>query len=187
MSRKLTSLSKFLSFLLRHGADEYKLSLDAEGFADIDAVWAIIQRERSWASRTDLETVIAGARDGKKRHERVGDKIRALYGHSRVRDVVYPAVEPPEILFHGTVPRALEAIRAEGLQRMQRQYVHLSNTIERATTVASRYDKTVVLLRVRAKEAHEQGVVFHRPDDEHFLATAIPPEFIEFSELGSQG
>jgi RNA:NAD 2'-phosphotransferase (TPT1/KptA family) len=41
---KLTKLSKFLSLMLRHRAIDFGLTLDSEGFAETDAVWAQVQK-----------------------------------------------------------------------------------------------------------------------------------------------
>jgi len=41
--------------------------------------------------------------------------VRALYGHSRVTEIVYPPAVPPHVLYHGTVTKALKQIRKEGL------------------------------------------------------------------------
>lgn len=179
--RDLIQLSKFLSFLLRHGAEEFHLQLDAEGFASVESVWGIVKkRYRNRFDQSDLDAVIEGVTDKKKRLELVGDKVRALYGHSRVREIEYPAVEPPEFLYHGTNERVLDAIREGGLSSMQRQFVHLSISLDRAVTVAARRTKDPILLSIRAKEACDSGIIFHHPEDDHFLVSALPPEFIDF-------
>jgi putative RNA 2'-phosphotransferase len=82
----LVRLSKFLAVMLRHEADEFGLSLDAEGFTDTDAVWEQInKRYPGKYTYADLLAVVAGDQDGKKRYEIQGWRIRALFGHSDVR------------------------------------------------------------------------------------------------------
>ena len=107
-------------------------------------------------------------------------RIRAMYGHSKVA-VAYPAVEPPEKLYHGTTPEAVVFIRKEGLTSQKRQFVHLSTTVERASNVATRHGEPVLLV-IRALEAHEAGHVFHHPEDQHYLVHSVPPEFIDFPD-----
>ena len=121
-----------------------------------------------------------GKVDGKKRFEVRTGRIRALYGHSAVPPVSYPAAEPPEFLYHGTREAALKSIRQDGLRSMGRQHVYLSATIERATKVATRRTQRPIILRIRAIEAHRAGVVFHRPDSEHYLTKALSPDFLDF-------
>jgi putative RNA 2'-phosphotransferase len=105
-----------------------------------------------------------------------------MYGHSKVRDIEYVPAVPPEILYHGTNARAVQSIREEGLSAQNRQYVHLTTNINNATNVASRRTDTPIMLKIRAKEAHNAGLVFHHAEREHFLARTIPPEYIDFPD-----
>lgn len=180
----LRPLSKFLSFLLRHGADEFQLELDEEGFASLDEVWAIVEkRYRGRYTLEDLEPVLEGRLDGKKRLAREGDRIRAVYGHNRkTRQIQYDPANPPVILYHGTNERVLGKIHDTGLLPMERQYVHLSVDRERAFSVARRSTKNPVMLEVRAQDAQAHGLVFFQPDANHFLCEAIPAEFLNFPQ-----
>lgn len=178
-------LSKFLSLILRHRAHDFEVALDSQGFADFDKVREIVeQRSREKYSEADWHAVLEGQMDGKKRFEVVDGQIRALYGHGKVTLVDYQSVKPPEILYHGTNPRALRSIRTQGLQPMKRQYVHLSRTVERALKVGGRRTDQVILLQVRAMEAHRSGITFYNPEPEHFLAKSVPPDFIDFPNFG---
>src|SRR5215218_6441834 len=136
----LVRLSKFLALMLRHEADKFGLTLDAEGFADTDAVWAQInQRYPGKFTYADLLAVVAGDQDGKKRYEIQGRRIRALFGHSDVRPITYAPAVPPDVLYHGTTREALDAIKREGLTSRSRQYVHLAINTLRADKVAQRH------------------------------------------------
>lgn len=178
----LVRLSKFLAVLLRHKADHYGLALDEEGFTDTDEVWAQVQRRFPGRyGYDDLLKVVEGDRHGKKRYEINGRKIRALFGHSAVSHVAYPPAEPPELLYHGTTRVALAYIRQDGLRALNRQYVHFTSSRDHALRVAQRHSADTVILTIRAGDAYRAGVVFHHPEAEHYLAAAVPPEFIEFS------
>jgi putative RNA 2'-phosphotransferase len=180
----LIRLSKFLAVLLRHEPDKFGLKLDDEGFVETDLVWEqVTRRYPGRYTYEDLLTVVEGDASGKKRYEIQGLRIRALFGHSTAQKISYPPVEPPEILYHGTTREALSTIRTEGLKSQSRQYVHLAIGKLRAETVAQRHGGKPVLLSVRAGAAHRAGIIFHNPEPEHYLAEAIPPEFIEFPEL----
>jgi putative RNA 2'-phosphotransferase len=65
-----------------------------------------------------------------------GSRIRANQGHSVPIDLGLVSVEPPERLYHGTVPRFLESIPQEGLTKGNRHHVHLSPDVQTATEVA---------------------------------------------------
>ncbi|MEL6152182.1 MAG: RNA 2'-phosphotransferase [Chloroflexota bacterium] len=179
-----TRLSKFISMVLRHRADEFGVNLDNEGYTDIGELYAVVQKRYNDAYSYDdlIRVVTTPGSDNKMRFELTGYRVRARYGHNRrVQSVEYEPATPPEILYHGTVANALESIRDEGLTAQQRQYVHLSTTTERATSVGSRRGKPI-LLTVRAKEAADNGVVFFHPEDEHYLAEHIPVDYIDFPE-----
>ena len=60
-------------------------------------------------------------------------KIRANQGHSIEVDLELKSVEPPMLLYHGTVKKFIDSIKHTGLQKMNRQHVHLSKDIKTAT------------------------------------------------------
>lgn len=78
-----TELSKAVSHALRHEPWVYELELDEEGWVSVDSLIAALHdRGSAWTGvdRASLEAMIRGS--GKRRHELVGDRVRALYGHS---------------------------------------------------------------------------------------------------------
>lgn len=177
----LPKLSKFLSRLLRHDADTVGLVLDEHGYTDLSEVWKLVEyRYPARYKLADLQQVVAGDATGKQRFELVDSRIRALYGHSAVRLITYEPVEPPELLYHGTSANAWAAIRANGLLRQARQYVHS----QPASTAQHRLARGTAVKRssctVRAASAHRAGVQFYHPETDHYLAEDIPVAFISF-------
>ena len=106
-------------------------------------------------------------------------KIRARQGHSVSVELGYPPAEPPEFLYHGTVPRALSAIRAAGLQKMRRHAVHLSPDLATATRVGQRRGQPIILT-VRARDLHATGALFYRTENNVWLTETVPAAFIQF-------
>jgi putative RNA 2'-phosphotransferase len=155
------------------------IELDENGWTDVDGMLLKMQRRFPGFNRAALEEVI---RDNDKQRFALsndGSKIRASQGHSVKVDLDYKPQVPPEILYHGTVDRHLEAIRGSGLLKMSRHAVHLSKDIGTATNVASRYGKPV-LLKVRAGEMHREGFDFFKSENGVWLTDEVPPQFIEF-------
>lgn len=172
-------LSKFLALILRHKPDNFGLELDEDGFVGVDDVWVrVVNRFHEKYSFDDLLAVVAGDERGKKRYEIVDGKIRALFGHSQVTQISYPAIVPPELLYHGTAAEAVPEILETGLQARSRQYVHMTSELAIAHTVAHRHSNDIVILVIRAQEAHNSGVVFHNPEENTYLARAVPAQFI---------
>lgn len=179
MARDFDRLSRVLSHALRHEPWLYELELDADGWAEVEAVLAALREERAdWRdlSAEDLAETIRRA--SKQRHEMAGGRIRALYGHSLPGKLRREPAAPPAELFHGTAPESAQKIRASGLSPMRRQYVHLS--IDRATALAvgRRKSRTPVILRIDAPAAASAGVAFYLGNDKVWLADEVPAEFI---------
>jgi len=117
----------------------------------------------------------------KQRHEIVGDRIRALYGHSFPGKLKRERSIPPDVLYHGTSLETIKLIRAQGLLPMARQYVHLSTDEETARMVGSRKGSQVAILSVHARNAANEGVVFYRGNSQVWLADEIPARWIDFT------
>jgi len=180
----LLNLSRAVSHALRHEPWLYELELDAEGWASVDDVVAALRSEKpEWAtlSAEDLARMIASA--DKQRHEMRDGKIRALYGHSTPGKLNKTPGVPPDVLFHGTSPSLLRAIRSSALLPMARQYVHLSTDVDTAIAVGKRKSNTPTILRVQARQADEKGVQFYIGNEKVWLVNCVPPEFIMFEDI----
>lgn len=172
-------LSKETSYALRHAPWEYHLELDDEGFVPIDQLLTAINEGGNYDRQvveSDLEEIIRSS--DKQRHEIVGAKIRVIYGHTTPAKIARTATEPPEILYHGTARGFCETIMAEGLNRMARQYVHLSVDVDTAKHVGSRRDTLPALFEVDAMKAFEDGLAFYQGNGKVWLADAIPPKYL---------
>jgi putative RNA 2'-phosphotransferase len=175
-------LSKLLSLILRHEPEKFGLALDDEGWVGLPELLTAVRQRRDWQQATEVEIQEVVESSDKQRFEIDGERIRARYGHSVPQAVSYPEVEPPELLYHGTSPEVLPAIRAEGLRSMKRQYVHLSVDTEQARAVGRRHSSRPVILTVRAREAWQAGVKFYQPEARLYLSPAVPAAFVEEDE-----
>ncbi len=165
-------LSKLLSLMLRHRPQEFDLEVDAQGFADLDAVVAALRKKDEGIGVADVEGIVDDAE--KKRFEIVDGKIRARYGHSFRVDLALDVAEPPEALYKGVAPGDLDATLSAGLKPFDRQYVHLSYDADVAARLG-RGGNAVV--RVDARSAHEAGVAFFDCGPT-MLTELVPPEFL---------
>ncbi|WP_049567476.1 RNA 2'-phosphotransferase [Streptomyces sp. SBT349] len=177
-------ISKYLSRHLRHDPARIGLSLDPAGWVDVDVLLAALRQNGMALSRAELETVVATNDKRRFALDEAGTRIRASQGHSVAVDLGLPPAQPPPYLYHGTVGRVLESIRAEGLRPMARQHVHLSPDRETATRVGARRGKPVVL-PVAAGAMREAGHVFHLSENGVWLTAAVPPAFLRFPGIGS--
>ena len=175
----LVELSKEISYALRHAPWEYELELVEQGFVPIAQLLHALNESNEFEReiiQADLEQIIANSE--KKRHEIVGDKIRALYGHTVPQIIKKEPGIPPAVLYHGTTHRALPQILQDGLKPMQRQYVHLSIDVETATRVGKRRDPEPVILKIDTEAAQKAGIQFYIGNDKVWLCNRVPKECI---------
>lgn len=174
MTLSLTDASKFLSYILRHKPDAIGLTLDPEGWANIEE---LIAKADIPLTPTLLHEVVATS--DKKRFAISADglSIRANQGHSIEVNLGLEPVEPPELLYHGTATRFLDSIKAQGLLPQNRQYVHLSADIETATKVGQRHGKPAILT-IQALAMHKKGHQFFHAQNGVWLTEKIPSEAI---------
>jgi putative RNA 2'-phosphotransferase len=175
--RRTVKVSKYLSKHLRHQPERIGLTLDEGGWVEIDTLLAATSAHGFRITRDELEHVVAD--NDKKRFAVEGTRIRASQGHSVEVDLGLPPATPPPFLYHGTVARCLDAIRAEGLRPMNRHDVHLSPDRETATRVGARRGRPVVLT-VDAGAMHRDGHVFHVSANGVWLTKAVPPQYLRF-------
>lgn len=174
-------LSKTLSYWLRHRPEAGSLVLDDQGWTDTQAVLAALERAGTEHPRARLQAVLAT--NDKRRFELSADgtRIRARQGHSVPVRLDWPVTTPPELLYHGTVERAVSAILKRGLRPMRRQHVHLSPDMVTARQVGARRGAPVILA-VRSLDLHTAGTPFYLTANGVWLTGAVPPDYLEVIE-----
>ncbi len=178
--KNMISLSKALSYALRHAPWEYELELDDQGWVLVDDLLNLLAQEKSsWTNLTINDLHIMIEQSEKKRHEIRGDKIRALYGHSTPNKLTKEKATPPSVLYHGTSPKLIKVIMNQGLKPMSRHYVHLSIDVETARQVGSRKASKPIILAIDSEEANKNGVIFYRGNDKVWLADVMSPDYIK--------
>jgi putative RNA 2'-phosphotransferase len=165
-----------LSRLLRHGAGERGLDMDAAGWADVDDVLRTLGM-----SRSTLEDAVR--ENNKARYEVRGRRIRACQGHSR--DGMPVTLEALEAswerytgegpVWHGTRIAAVASIAREGLLPGERTHVHLAEALD--STVGKRANVDVMLEVSPARLAAAGLALFVSPNGV-VLARAVPPSAI---------
>src|SRR5262245_53831653 len=125
-NKRQITISKFISKHLRHEPEALGLTLEAGGWVLVADLLAGATKIGFPISREELNQIVAESDKQRFAFDASGEKIRANQGHSTEVDLQLNEVDPPEQLFHGTVAKFLDAILAEGLQKMERHDVHLS-------------------------------------------------------------
>tara|TARA_Y100000817_G_scaffold309244_1_gene298090 strand:+ start:740 stop:1303 length:564 start_codon:yes stop_codon:yes gene_type:complete len=180
MNEKETkNISKFLSLILRHAPETINLKLDENGWASVNELIEKCNQHHKKLNTELLEYVVIN--NDKKRFAFNKDKtkIRASQGHSIDVALELKTVEPLHFLYHGTVDKFVASIKKEGLQKMSRQHVHLSQDKETAIKVGSRRGKPVIL-SINAPKMHADGYSFYVSENGVWLTDQVPVEYIEF-------
>lgn len=175
--KRLTSLSKLLSLTLRHKPATLGITLDENGWVDVDVLLAGAQANGKQLDLDLLQRIVETNNKQRFAFSEDGRRIRANQGHSIEVALDLPAQSPPDVLLHGTATRFLDAILAEGLDRRNRHHVHLSDNLETALQVGGRHGKPV-LLEIDAARMHRDGHRFFRSDNGVWLTEAVPPTYL---------
>lgn len=160
---------KELAFLLRHDK-EYKF--DKHGWREVSD---LIKNHHY--TMDELNEIVET--NDKKRYEFSDDKkkIRARQGHSIAVEVELKETIPPVVLYHGTATRFLSSIYENGIIKGNRQHVHLSETVDIATTVGKRHGKPCVLV-VNCKKMVEDGCKFYLSNNGVWLTDFVDKKYI---------
>ncbi len=170
--------------VLRHAPEKAGLTLTPEGWCDMAALVAAMQKKFIGTTVISIEQDIMGivAEDAKGRFQILDGRIRAAQGHSvdGIVAVDLTPVKPPDILYHGTTQERWEKIKEHGfLTPMKRHHVHLSEEEETARSVGSRHRKeTPIILHIDAKWMEEAGIEFYRSENNVWLTDSFPAEYV---------
>lgn len=174
MDKQLVKLSKKLSKVLRHAPESIGITLDKNGWVEVQK---LLERIGKGITLEDIVFVVAN--NNKKRFEFSPDqnKIRACQGHSVDVDLELTPVSPPDVLYHGTATKTVEYIKRDGIIKMNRNHVHLSADTETAHNVGQRHGKPTILL-IDAKKMQEHGMEFFQSTNHVWLTDFVPKEYI---------
>ena len=171
--------SRFLSLVLRHRPDRIGLALDAQGWADLDALVRLSNAHGTPLTRDEVLRIVATNDKQRFALDATGSRIRASQGHSVDIDLGLEPSEPPSVLYHGTATRFLHPIRKRGLVAGSRRHVHLSESVATATAVGARHGVPAVLT-VDARAMHRDGHAFFRSANGVWLVDAVPARYLVF-------
>jgi len=185
MTGSLEAKSKFLALVLRHRPESVDLDLDADGWVDLAALIDKCAQRKIEYSQEIINQIIAASDVARFELSDDGERIRATHGHSVEVNIEHLRAVPPALLFHGTAPRFISAIRAEGLTAQGRRHVHLSATPPLAVKVGMRHVASpddVIVLSVDAGAMTAAGQAFFQSGSGVWLTEAVAPSFISFDD-----
>ena len=170
--------SKFLSYVLRHHPELINLNLDENGWANVDELITKSKRDpHEGISFEELNEIVET--NDKKRFIFNEDKtrIRANQGHSIDIDLALIPRQPPEFLYHGTAQSNIDSILEKGIEKTNRQHVHLSEDKETATNVGMRHGKPIILT-INTEKMFNDGIEFYLSENNVWLTDFVDIQYI---------
>jgi putative RNA 2'-phosphotransferase len=173
-----THVSKFLSLVLRHKPEAVGISLEKDGWVETSKLITACAAKGKVFTMEDLIDIVKT--DSKTRYAFNEDKskIRANQGHTIEVKLDFECRRPPEVLYHGTFEKSLDIILKEGLSKMSRHHVHLSENLETARAVGARRGRPVIL-EVASGRMDMMGFVFSISANGVWLVDYVPPQFLK--------
>lgn len=170
-------ISKLLSLVLRHKPEGIGLQLDNNGWADINELLTKLEKKNIEISMDELKEIVET--NDKKRFvfNEYSTRIRANRGHSIEIDLALTPTPPPAFLYHGTAEKNLNSIFENGIQKMNRQHVHLSKDKETALKVGSRHGKALVLT-ILSGQMQRDGIDFFQSENGVWLTHYVATQYI---------
>jgi 2'-phosphotransferase len=193
--RRLVSISKTLSWCLRHGIAKLGLNMDSEGYVRLDDIMVHPEVDLKGATIEEVQSVVDN--NDKKRFSMITKgtvlMIRANQGHSENvgsmidnSKLLTKIIVPLEKCIHGTTYKALRQIKISGLNKMSRTHIHcaISEPHDLAVVSGARSNSNVLIYVDMAKAMHD-GYEFYLSDNGVILSSGknndgiIPCEYFE--------
>lgn len=112
------------------------------------------------------------------------DKYRKimLYGPDKIKYKIKRIVEPPEVLYFGTLLNLSRKMRAQGIFSSTKHYIKLYKNKDKAMEKAAKFvtqprDK-LITMKIDAKQAYSDGVKFLTYEDGEYIVSEVKKEYI---------
>lgn len=172
--KKLEKFGRYIAYILRHNPQ----AVDRHGWAVVPELIALASRAGYALTMPDLIEVVEYDDKGRYSFNGNKEKIRALQGHSFPVDLELVNLVPPDVLYHGTATRYLDAILETGVKAQTRHAVHLSASAATAVAVGARHGKPIVLT-VDTRKMHQDGFAFQCSQNGVWLTDFVPVAYLQ--------
>lgn len=184
-SKKLTEISKRMSYYLRHHLGKLHCPVTPDGYVPLHCLLA--KREFSGVTVEEIESIVANCSKQRFSLQRMSSDeageeilmIRANQGHSIPSatssgidpDQIYHLItEPLDYCAHGTRREAVEGIQRTGLNRMGRTHIHFACKPDAKS--GFRKDSKVAI-HIDMARAMNDGIKFYRSENDVILSDGI--------------
>lgn len=173
MNEEIKRKSRYLTLLLRHSPEKENLDMDEQAYVEVKQILSVLN-----LTQEELEWIVENDSKSRFKFNYNKTKIRACQGHSLPWvQLQYESRIPPSILYHGTNENAWNTIKRDGIQKMKRQYVHLSNDFQTALAVGKRNGRPLIL-KIDTESMVKDGIKFYLSDNGVWLTDFVDKKYI---------
>lgn len=169
--------SRYLSYILRHNPSDINITLDNEGYCQVETLIENLKKKNYNVDLDYLKKIVREDNKGRYSFNKDMSKIRANQGHS-VQKISFKEVVPPDNLYHGTAKKYLESILKKGIVKGNRHHVHMSSDIETASKVGKRHGELVLII-IDSKKMKEDNIKFYISENGVYLCDYIAPKYFK--------
>ena len=177
-----TRTSKAMTYYLRHNLDKFK-TVNSAGYVKLNELLSLLD-----ASRDEVSDIVKQC--NKQRFHILENKgefyIRANQGHSKSTDnIINPEdiyeeiTEPLDYCAHGTFKKHVSSIMKQGLNRMERSFIHFASSSD---AISGKRTNNDVLIHIDMRSAMEDGIKFYLSKNNVILSEGIdgvmPPKYM---------
>ena len=186
-----TMVSKAMSKVLRHSAQEEGLKIDSRGYVDMrELIQYLRQRGLQNINEERIQKIVAG--NDKQRFQILEEKhhsfIRATQGHTMkcvaTEDLLTKITGPGQypVVVHGTFSKFWPLIEAGGLKRMTRNHIHFAPGLPKEEGVVSGMRAACdIIIEIDLPHAMKDGIDFYISDNNVILTEGLegvlPPKY----------
>lgn len=188
--QQISRISKFISYILRHGTTERSISIRDDGYVLVTDLMK--QPEMKGVTIDELKEIVMTS--DKQRYGMINNHgieyIRANQGHSKeIGDKLDDSkmmerldVFPPDFeCIHGTSMKNWIIIKDSGLSRMERTHIHFAiGKRDDKKVISGMRSSSQVEIYIDTKKALERGIKFYKSENNVILTRDdIHPDLFE--------
>jgi putative RNA 2'-phosphotransferase len=177
--KKQVKVGKLLTCALRHKPEVLGITIDKNGWTDIDIMIKAVNDRGTDFTREEFDFIVENNNKKRLAVSWDGKRVRANQGHSINVDVELQKEIPPFNLYHGTKRDTVPLIKKSGILKMRRNHVHLSEDLQTASIVAGRRKGKNVILEIEARRMHNDGHTFYLSENGVWLTDFVDPKYIK--------
>lgn len=166
-------VSKAMSYLLRHGALKEQVPIQDDGKMKMSDLVCWLQREGHHITSDTVVQIVKTNAKQRYSYDSVSDMIWAAQGHSMQMSVQMIPWTGQVQLVHASYIDVMASIQADGLNRMERQHIHMIDPTAPGCWSLVRSNANMFVLIDVCKARERYGISFQMSDNGVVLSEGL--------------